>query len=80
MVNNMFCIALSWEAWLDSMALIIYVNSLMGSVEEDLLSDATSLSLDSDCLEVLPLVKPGRLDFPDACIFFSILFPSLERF
>jgi hypothetical protein len=70
---NLFCIALSWEAWLDSMALIISVNSLIGSAEEDLLSEATALSLGSDCLELPPLVKPGRLDFPDACIFLSIL-------
>jgi hypothetical protein len=63
MAINMFCIALSWAAWLDSMALIISVNSLIGSDWEDLLSDATALSLDSDCSEVLHLVKPGRLDF-----------------
>lgn len=70
---NLFCMALSWDAWLASMALIIFVNSSKGSLEELLLSVAINLSLYYCRFEVFPLLKLGRLDFLEAFIFLFIL-------
>jgi hypothetical protein len=50
--------------WLDSIALITFVNSFMGSLEDSLLSKLVAFPFDSCCFEALPLVKPIKLDFP----------------
>jgi hypothetical protein len=76
MAIKRFCMALSRATWLASMALITYVNSFNGSVEEYLLSELknflSNFPLGSNYL-ALPLVKSGKFDLPEACMFLSTL-------
>jgi hypothetical protein len=68
-----FCMAFNCLAWLASMALITSVNSFKASLEDSLLSMLTDFPFGSDYFEELPLVKLGKFDLPEACIFLSIL-------